>query len=297
MAKTRVVRVAALTLAFALTACGTSDGPGASAGGGGDRATLRVSGSTTVNPVAVDAAEVLRKQGMRITVDSQGGSAGGIAQVGRGQVDIAMSSKPIAAEDKEMFPSVDFVATEIGQDAVGIVVRREVVDAGVTSLTKGQARALFEARVTNWKELGGPDLQVFVYDKEPGRGTREQLDKYLYGPEGKAPPPPNSDNFAVVGGNEETRAKLLSTPGSVGPLSTSFIAGYPKLASVALDGVEPTVASIKDGSYPISRPLFLVTNGSPSGAAKRFIDYVLSDAGQELVHKHGYLTRADLGLT
>lgn len=297
MTATRVVRAGLLSLALALAACGGSEGADASGGGGGDRATLRISGSTTVNPVAVDAAEVLREQGMRITVDSQGGSAGGVAQLGRGQVDIAMSSKPIAAEDEEMFPGVDFVSTEIGQDAVGIVVRREVADAGVTSLTKDEARALFEAQVTNWKELGGPDLQVFVYDKEPGRGTREQLDKYLYGPEGKAPPPPNSDNFAVVGGNEETRAKLLSTRGAVGPLSTSFIVDHPELAAVALDGVEPTVADIKGGRYPMSRPLFLVTNGSPTGAAKRFIDYVLSDDGQELVRKHGYLTRADLGLT
>ncbi|HUP68867.1 MAG TPA: phosphate ABC transporter substrate-binding protein [Acidimicrobiales bacterium] len=283
--------------AMVLGACGGSDGSGGATPSGDQGATLRVSGSTTVNPVAVDAAEVLRKQGMKITVDSQGGSAGGIAQLGRGQVEIAMSSKPIAAEDHQMFPSVDFVATEIGQDAVGIVVRREVADAGVTNLTKDEARAIFETRVSNWKELGGPDLEVFVYDKEPGRGTREQLDKYLYGPDGKAPPPPQSDNFAVVGGNEETRSKLLSTPGSVGPLSTSFIAGYPKLAALALDGAEPSAANIKDGRYPMSRPLFLVTNGPPKGAAKRLIDFVLSGAGQELVDRHGYLTRADLGLS
>ncbi|MBW3615401.1 MAG: phosphate ABC transporter substrate-binding protein [Actinobacteria bacterium] len=279
-----------------MAACGTSAGSGGATGGGGNGATLRVSGSTTVNPVAVDASEVLRTGGMKITVDSQGGSAGGIAQLGRGQVDIAMTSKPVTAAEREMFPSVDFVATEIGQDAVGIVVRREVADAGVTNLTKDEARAIFEARVTNWKRLDGPDLKVFVYDKEPGRGTREQLDKYLYGSDGKAPPPPQSDNFAIVGGNEETRAKLLSTPGSVGPLSTSFIAGYPKLAAVALDGIEPTVDNVRDGSYPMSRPLFLVTNGAATGAAKRFIDYVLSDEGQGLVRKHGYLTRADLGL-
>lgn len=283
--------------ALVLVACGGSDGSGGATAAGREGATLRVSGSTTVNPVAVDAAEVLRKQGMKITVDSQGGSAGGIAQLGRGQVDIAMSSKPIAADDHQMFPSVDFVATEIGQDAVGIVVRREVADAGVTNLTKDEARAIFETRVSNWKQLGGPDLEVFVYDKEPGRGTREQLDKYLYGPDAKAPPPPQSDNFAVVGGNEETRSKLLSTPGSVGPLSTSFIAGYPKLAAVALDGVEPSAANIKVGRYPMSRPLFLVTNASPKGAAKRFIDFVLSGEGQELVDRHGYLTREDLGLS
>jgi len=257
---------------------------------------VRVSGSTTVNPVAVDAAEVLRKQGMKITVDSQGGSAGGIAQLGQGQVEIAMSSKPISDEDRKMFPAVDFVSTEIGQDAVGIVLRREVADGGVTNLTKDQARGIFEGRVTNWKEVGGPDLKVFVYDKEPGRGTREQLDKYLYGPNQKAAPPPQSDNYAIVGANEEGRAKVLSTPGGVTPLSTSFTTGYPKLATVSIDGVDPTPAHIIDGSYPLSRPLFLITNGPPAGAAKKFIDYVVSGPGQGLVRKSGYLDLATLGI-
>lgn len=284
----------ALALAgVVLAACGSDAGRAGRAGGGA--AALRVSGSTTVNPVAADAAEVLRRQGMRITVDSQGGSAGGIAQLAAGQVEIAMSSKALSDADRAAFPGVDFVATEIGQDALGVVVRREVFDGGVTALTRDQLEALFEGRVGNWKELGGPDLAVFVYDKEPGRGTREVLDTYLYGKDGKAPPPPDSDAYAIVGGNEEARAKLVSTPGSVGPLSTSFIEGFPKLAAVAVDGVAPSPATVRDGSYPLARPLFLVTDGPPAGPAKRFVDFVLSAEGQALVAEHGFLTLADLG--
>ncbi|MGH8909539.1 MAG: phosphate ABC transporter substrate-binding protein [Egibacteraceae bacterium] len=253
---------------------------------------LRVSGSTTVNPVAADAAEALRREGLQITVDTQGGSAGGIAQLAAGQIDIAMSSTPIDDEDREQFPSIDFVSTEIGRDAVGIVVRREVADGGLTSLTREQLQALFEGRVSNWQELGGPDLAVFVYDKEPGRGTREVLDKYLY-PDGDVPQP-QGDNFAIVGGNEELRSKLLSTPGSVGPLSVAFVTGQPQLKAIAVDGVEPTSAHIQDGSYPMSRPLLLVTNGPPQGATARFVDYVVSEPGQALVRKHGYLDLAAL---
>jgi len=286
----RLRRVALTVLAMTAGACG---GRGTTDAGGG--ATLRVSGSTTVNPVAADAAQVLRAHGMKVTVDSQGGSAGGIAQLGEGQVEIAMSSKVVADEDRARYPGVDFVSTEIGQDAVGVIVRREVVDGGLRGLDKAQLQALFEGRVSNWKELGGPDLPVFVYDKEPGRGTREVLDRYLYGKDAKAPPPPRSDNYAVVGGNEETRAKLESTPGSVGPLSSSFITGHPRLATLEVDGVPPTPATVKDSSYPMSRPLFLVTDGPPTGQARRFIDFVLSPEGQKLVHRHGYLDLADLG--
>ena len=263
-------------------------------GSGASHGTLRVSGSTTVNPVAADAAEVLRKQGLKITVDAQGGSAGGITQLAQGQVEIAMSSKPISDEDRKAAPGTDFQAAQIGADAVGVVVRREVFDGGVRSLNREQLKALFEGRVQNWNELGGPDVEVFVYDKEPGRGTREVIDKYLYGTQ-KAPPPPQSNNFAIVGGNEEGRAKVLSTAGGVTPLSTSFITGYAKLAAIAVDGVEPTPAHVVDQAYPMFRPLYLVTNGRPSGAAKTFVDYVLSGDGQQLVTRHGYLTLAELG--
>ena len=282
-----------LTVLVALAACG---GNGMASDAATPGRALRVSGSSTVNPVAADAAEILRKQGTTITVDASGGSAGGIAQLGAGQVEVAMSSKPMTTRDRARFPSVDFVATQIGSDAVGVVVRREVFDGGVKNLTRAETRNLFEGRIANWKELGGPDLTVFVYDKEPGRGTREALDAYLYGKDGKAPPPPLSDNYAIVGGNEEARAKLVSTVGSAGPLSTSFVTAFPKLAAVALDGVEPTAENVRAGTYPVARPLYLITNGPPAGAAKRFIDYVLGDEGQRLLTRHGYMSRAQLGL-
>ncbi len=197
--------VSGVLLAGLVTAC--ADGQ-SSAGGGG----LRASGSTTVAPVAADAAEALKAQGMNITIATQGGSAGGISQLAAGQIDIALSSKPISDEDRTAHPKADFVTTQIGSDAVGVIVTKPVADAGVKDLTVDQVRGLFEGKITNWSEVGGPKLDVFVYDKEPGRGTREVLDKYVYGDE-KAPPPPDTDNFAIVGGNLETRNKLESTPG------------------------------------------------------------------------------------
>ncbi|MDF3139958.1 MULTISPECIES: phosphate ABC transporter substrate-binding protein [unclassified Streptomyces] len=257
---------------------------------------LQASGSTTVAPVASDAAEALKSKGLKITVATQGGSSGGISQLGSGQIEVALSSKPISDEDRKAYPKTDFVPTQIGADAVGIIVTKEVADGGVKSLTKAQVRGLFEGKVTNWKQVGGPDLDVFVYDKEPGRGTREVLDKFIYGEEGKAPAPPQSDNYAIVGGNLETRNKLESTPGSVGPLSTGFIEGHDDLVAVALEGVEPTEENVASGKYAMTRPLFMITDGKPQGAAEKYIDYVLSPAGQKLLPAHGYLTREQMGL-
>ncbi|MEI5525530.1 phosphate ABC transporter substrate-binding protein [Streptomyces brasiliscabiei] len=278
----------ASTALLVMSVAGCADGK-AEAGGGA----MQVSGSTTVAPVAADAAEALKADGLDITVATQGGSAGGISQLGSGQISIAMSSKPLADEDKAASPNADFRPVQIGADAVGVIVTREVAAGGVKNLTAAQVRGLFEGKITNWSEVGGPDLEVFVYDKEPGRGTREVLDKYIYGD--KKAPPPKSDNFAIVGGNLETRNKLESTPGAVAPLSTSFIEGRDKLAAVTLDGIAPTPQNIASSKYPMSRPLFLITDGAPKGTSKTFIDYILSAKGQALMTKHGYLTLKQIG--
>lgn len=165
-----------------------------------------MSGSSTVSPVAADAAEALRDRGMEVTIDDSGGSAGGLAQLGQGQVDIATSAAH------------------------------------------------------------------------------------------RPPPPPTGDRYAVVGGNEEQVTKLSTTPGSVGPLSTAFVAGHPELVALAIDGVQATPENIADGSYPMARPLYLVTDGPATGDAARFVDYVLSADGQALVTDHGYLRQDELGL-
>ncbi|MGW4776607.1 phosphate ABC transporter substrate-binding protein [Streptomyces filamentosus] len=278
---------AALLLSATLTGCANS----AQAGSGA----IQASGSTTVAPVASDAAEALKAEGLNITVATQGGSAGGISQLGTGQIDIALSSKPLSDKDQKAHPGAKFVTTQIGADAVGVIITKEVADGGVKGLTKAQAAGLFEGRITNWKEVGGPDLPVFVYDKEPGRGTREVLDKFLYG-KGEPPAPPQSANYAIVGGNLETRNKLESTRGSIAPLSTGFIEGRAGLVAVPLEGVAPTLENVASGKYPMTRPLYMITDGEPKDGVKQYIDYILSAEGQKLLPKHGYLTREQMGL-
>lgn len=259
-------------------------------------ASLRINGSTTVNPVAAEAAEILRAQNkMAIVVDTQGGSSGGISGIGDGSIDIGMSSKPIAQEDRAKYPKVNFVETKIGQDAVAIVVAAAVYNGGVKAVTKAQARDLYEGKITNWKQLGGPDQKVVFLNKEPGRGTWEVFAKWLYGDPKAAPEVSHQE----VGGNEETRTKVISTKGAVSQLSSAWAENNPRIKALSVrldDGrvVPPTAANIADGTYPMSRPLFFITNGPATGEAKRFIDFVLTPRGQELVKKHGYLRISDL---
>ena len=260
-------------------------------GGSLTAATLRINGSTSVNLPVAEAAEILRaERKLQITVDTQGGSSGGIAQLADGQVEIGMSSKHVSPADRAKFPQARFQETRIGQDAVALVVSKDVWDGGIRSLTKTQVRDIYEGKVGNWKQLGGPDRRIAFFNKEPGRGTWEVFTHWLYEDSQKAPPV----NFPEVGGNEETRNKVASTRGAISQLSASWADSRSVFALGLRDDlgtiVLPTAANIANQTYPMSRPLFVLTNGDPAGDAKTFIDFLLSPRGQTLVRKHGYLS-------
>jgi len=272
---------AACLASAALVSCGASTSEAS--------APLRINGSTTVNLVAAEAAEVLRRErGLAILVDTQGGSSGGIAMLGERRVEIGMSSKPVGESDREKYPDVDFVAHRVGEDAVALVVSADVFEDGVHSLSRDEMRAIYEGRVTNWKDCGGPDRRIAFFNKEPGRGTWEVFAQWLYGSADAAP----AVSFPEVGGNEETRNKVAGTRGALSQLSYSWADGASVFA-LALEQddarIEPTPATIASGAYPLSRPLFLLTDGPPEGDAREFVDFVLSQPGQELVRRHGYL--------
>jgi phosphate transport system substrate-binding protein len=225
---------------------------------------------------------------MEIQVDTQGGSSGGISMLGEGLVQLGMSSKPVRADDRGKFPRCRFHEVHIGEDAVAMIVSKDVWDGGVRALSREQLAGIYEGRVRNWKEVGGPDRRIAFFNKEPGRGTWEVFVHWLYGDARKAP----SANFPEVGGNEETRNKVATTRGALSQLSSSWADGRRVFAlSLRIDGKEiaPSAGTIATGVYPMSRPLFLLTNGKPQGAAKAMIDFLLSERGQALVKKHGYL--------
>ena len=258
--------------------------------------TLKINGSTTVNPVATRAAELLgAASGMKIQIDTQGGSTGGISALGDGLVEIGMSSRNVNESDRKKYPKVSFVQHQIGADAVAMVVSKDVWDGGVRSLTAQQVRDIYEGRTKSWKDVGGPDQRIAFFNREPGRGEWEVFGKWLYGSPKDVP----LVSHLEVGGNEETRTKIGSTRGGVTFLSSVWADGE-RVYSLAIampDGqtVEATGSNIASGAYPMSRPLFLVTNGAPTGAAKTFVDYVVRGDGQKLVSENGYLRLDQLG--
>ena len=280
-----------MLLAAGMFLSGCKDDAGAGNASGGKAAALKVNGSTTVNLSAAEVAEILRaEKGMNIQVDTQGGSAGGISNLADGLVQVGMISKHVGDDDRKRYPKVAFNPIHIGEDAVAMIVSKDVWDGGVRAITKAQLKDVYESRATNWKDLGGPDVRIAFFNKEPGRGTWEVFAHWVYGNPKAAP----AVSFPEVGGNEETRNKVASTRGALSQLSSSWADGKTVFA-LGIRGddgqiVEPTPANIATHKYPMSRPLFLLTNGPPAGDAKTFVDCLLSDRGQALVRKHGYLS-------
>jgi len=257
--------------------------------------TLKINGSTTVNLPVAEAAEILRaEQKLDIQVDTQGGSAGGISMLGDGLVQVGMASKHVSDDDRAKYPKANFKEIHIGEDAVALIVSKDVWDGGVHALTKQQIKDIYESKITNWKEVGGKSQRIAFFNKEPGRGTWEVFVHWVYGNPKLAP----QVSFPEVGGNEETRNKVASTRGALSQLSSSWADGKRVFAlGIKLDDgsvSEPTNENIATKKYPLSRPLFLLTNGEPAGPAKTLVDFVLGDRGQELVKKHGYLRLKDL---
>lgn len=257
--------------------------------------TIKIQGSTTVNPVVAEAAEIMgSEKGWKILVDTQGGSSGGISALGDGLVDIGMISKPVSEEDHAKYPKVDFKPHAIGLDGVALIVSMPVWKGGVHALSKGEVQGMYEGRIKNWKELGGPDAPVVFYNKEPGRGTWEVFADWAYDGHKKAP----FVSLPEVGGNEETRNKVSFHPSAISQLSFAWAENSERIKALGIKMpdrgvIEPTLETIRNGEYPLARTLYVVTNGEPQGPVKEFIDFLKSKPGQELVKKHGYIPISD----
>jgi len=249
---------------------------------------IRIAGSTTVLPVASKAAEkyMASHPGIRITVNP-GGSGVGVKSIGRGTVDIGMVSREITDKEKKIFKGIDFHVLSFARDAVACVISGEVFQKGVTKLSKAQIRAIYSGKIKNWKEVGGPDREIFVIDKEAHRGTRNVFMEYVFGE--KTPIARGAD--LVSGSNNEEQTKVSLSDSAIGMLSIAWINKDVRGVGI-VEGdkvIEPTIKNIKNGSYPISRSLTFVTKGAPRGEVKAFLDYITGPAGRKIITESGYV--------
>ncbi|PIR22872.1 MAG: ABC transporter [Deltaproteobacteria bacterium CG11_big_fil_rev_8_21_14_0_20_45_16] len=253
-------------------------------------ASIKIQGSTTVGPIVVKAAEVLKSnKAIDIIVDTFGGSAAGLSSLASGTAQFGMISKEISEGDKAKYSDTHFTTHLIGSDAVALVVSKKLYDQGVKSLSLSQARDIYEKKVTNWKEVGGPDQKIIFLNKEPGRGTWEVFAKAIYGKVGKAP----TVSHLEVGSNEEAKSKVISTPGALTQLSVAWAEKDSRVKALGLsvDGklIQPDEEHIRAKEYPMARNLYLVSSKPLNEDQKALLDFLYSNAGQNIVEDYGYL--------
>jgi phosphate transport system substrate-binding protein len=253
------------------------------------RQAINISGSTTVLPIISVAAENFRKSNPELNIIvNEGGSGVGVNQLGEGKIEIGMVSRDITIEEIEEFPKVDFNPISIGKDAVVPVISSEIYNTGINSLTIEEIAKIYRGEIQNWKELGGPDKEILVIDKEASRGTRHVFMELVLGDkEAEA----NGADL-VLGSNNEEQTAIVQSDAAIGMLSNAWLNKDVKGLSIKMSSgelIEPSLKNILNNKFPITRDLLIVTNGKPSGAVKSFIDYLLSDEGQKIVEDSGYV--------
>ena len=231
---------------------------------------VNTDGSTSMADVMAVLQESFKELNPDVTVNYSGtGSGAGIEAVLAGTVDIGLSSRALKDEEKAEGAVENIVAL----DGVAIVVNPA---NGVEDLTVEQIAQIFTGEITNWSELGGEDLEIAVYGREDGSGTRGAFEE-IVGVEGTCVYTNEySSTGDVIGG-------VAGNANAIGYASLSAVDDTVK--AVKVGGVAPSEATVKDGTYEIQRPFVMVTKEGVtlSAQAQAFLDYALSDEVAEYI--------------
>jgi len=243
---------------------------------------IDIAGSTTVLPIVQAAAEVFMDKNPNINISIRGGGSGiGIKSTMNNSVDIGNSSREIKEmEAKSIEESQhDFSSTAIARDAITIITHNATK---VKNLTKEQLRDIYLGEISNWKEVGGSDRQIIVISRDVSSGSYETFSTVIMD---------NSKmktDCMILASNNSISKVVSYTPGAIGYVGIGFVTEKNNI--VSLDTIYPSFENISNNSYLLSRKLYILTNQQNSAAVNKFIKFILSDEGQKIILKQGYLT-------
>ncbi len=238
--------------------------------------TITEAGSTTVQPLAEELAQAFMDLNPDITITIQGGgSSTGVKSAADGTVDIGAASRELKDSEK----TLGLVVHVLARDGIALVTHPSQT---VTNLTVEQIKQIYAGEITNWSEVGGADEEIDVVSREEGSGTRSAFEEMVMGEDAVI-----VDTAILQSSNGAVKTTVASDENAIGFISFGYLDATVKALSV--NGIAGTVENAKNATYPIVRPLLLLTKGEATGIVKEFIDYCLSDAGQEIVGKD-YIT-------
>ncbi|MCG7336929.1 phosphate ABC transporter substrate-binding protein [Sporosarcina sp. ACRSM] len=262
-----------ISLAVILTACGNNV-EGGSGSSNDHVATIAISGSTSVGPLAEKLAfNYEENNNVKIEINQIGSSAG-ITNAINGVSEIGMSSRDLKQEE------IDSGLNEVIIAYDGIVLVTHPTNK-VKDLTLEQVKQIFTGEVTNWKELGGEDLEIVVVSREDGSGSRDAFQEIVDYSSGEL-----VRSAIIASGNGNIKTTVAMNKHAVGFISFEYIDD--SISTIDINGVEATADNVLQKKYKLSRPfLFVNKEESLTDAGQQFIDYILSPEGQAVVSETG----------
>ncbi|HBY57552.1 MAG TPA: phosphate ABC transporter substrate-binding protein [Candidatus Atribacteria bacterium] len=242
---------------------------------------LVVQGSTTVLPIAQATAEVFMQNNSQANISVRGGGSGnGISALIEGTCDIADASRPMKVKEILLCQEkgVSPVPHIIAMDGIAVIVHPS---NPVQGLSMEQIKDIYTGKITNWKELGGQDLKIVVVSRDSSSGTFETFSEIVLKGEKIIP------ESLAQSSNQTVATVVSTTKGAIGYVGLGYISNTVKALQV--NEVIPEQETVVSGKYPISRPLYMYTNGAPQGIAKDFLEFIWSKEGQEIVEKQGFV--------
>jgi phosphate transport system substrate-binding protein len=236
---------------------------------------ITMSGSTTVLPIAQACAEEFMNQNPKVNISVRGGGSSiGIKDIMAGTVEIGNASRDAKEKEIKKAKAQGIEAN----DGIALIVNPKNT---ITNLTIEQIQDIYTGKVTNWKELGGPDMNIVIISRDTSSGTYEVFYEIAMKKQNIV------QNCIMVASNNAAVTSVKDTPGAIAYAGLGYLSSSVK--PVQVNGVDPTFENVLSGAYPVARKLNMYTNGAPQGITKKFIDFVLSAEGQQVVEKQGFI--------
>lgn len=231
-------------------------------------------------------AETYMKEHPGISIQVTGGGSGtGIAALINGSTDLCNASRPMKDKEKEEVKTkrgAPAVETKVALDALAVYVNDK---NPVKEMDLDQLKKIYRGEVKNWKDIGGPDKKIVLYGRENNSGTYGYFKEHVLENKDFAP------EVQTLAGTSAVASAVKGDEAGIGYGGIAYATGIRLLAvkkTKDSPAVEPKLETAKDGSYPISRYLYIYTAGEPQGLAKDFITWTISEAGQKVVNDVGY---------